>query len=73
MFGNSIPGHTTGEPKVGFELATNSFLFYGIANLYKTSLHSLVPILVLFKFFRSFSKEVPMNLKSSDLAADYLI
>ena len=33
-----IPGHTTRAPQVGFELETNSFQFYAIANLDKTSL-----------------------------------
>ena len=31
-----IPGHTTREPPVGFELETNGFQFYDIANLDKT-------------------------------------
>ena len=34
-----IPGHTTIEPQVGFELATNSIQFYTMANLDKTSLY----------------------------------
>ena len=34
-----IPGHTTSVPPVGFELETNSFQFYAIANLDKTSLN----------------------------------
>ena len=33
-----IPGHTTRAPPVGFELETNCFQFYAIANLDKTSL-----------------------------------
>ena len=33
-----IPGHTTREPQVGFELETNSFQLHAIANLDKTSL-----------------------------------
>ena len=33
-----IPGHTTRAPPVGFELETNGFQFYAIANLDKTSL-----------------------------------
>ena len=33
-----IPGHTTRAPAVGFELETNSFQFFAIANLDKTSL-----------------------------------
>ena len=33
-----IPGHTTRAPPVGFELETNSFQLYAIANLDKTSL-----------------------------------
>ena len=33
-----IPGHTTRAPPVGFELETNSFQFYAVANLDKTSL-----------------------------------
>ena len=36
-----IPGHTTRAPPVGFELETNCFQFYAIANLDKTSRHSL--------------------------------
>ena len=32
-----IPGHTTRVPQVGFELETNGFQFYAIANLDKTS------------------------------------
>ena len=32
-----IPGHTTRAPPVGFELETNGFQFYAIANLDKTS------------------------------------
>ena len=32
-----IPGYTTREPQQGFELETNSFQFYSIANLEKTS------------------------------------
>ena len=31
-----IPGHTTRAPPLGFELETNSFQFYAIANLDKT-------------------------------------
>ena len=31
-----IPGHTTRAPPVGFELETNGFQFYAIANLDKT-------------------------------------
>ena len=38
LFGNNIPGHTTREPPVGFELATNCFQLYVIANFDKTSL-----------------------------------
>ena len=39
---NSIPGHTTRAPPVGFELATNGIQFrvYVIANLDKTPLKS---------------------------------
>ena len=33
-----IPGHTTRAPPVGFELETNGFQLYAIANLDKTSL-----------------------------------
>ena len=33
-----IAGHTTRVPRVGFELETNSFQFYAIANLDKISL-----------------------------------
>ena len=33
-----IPGHTTRAPPVGFELESNGFQFYAIANLDKTSL-----------------------------------
>ena len=32
-----IPGHTTRAPQVGFELETDGFQFYAIANLDKTS------------------------------------
>ena len=35
---DEIPGHTTRAPPVGFELETNGFQFYAIANLDKTSL-----------------------------------
>ena len=38
LFWNSILGHTTRAPLVGFELATNGIQFYVIANLDKTSL-----------------------------------
>ena len=38
LFGNSIQGHTTREPQIGLELATNCIQFYVIANLDKTSL-----------------------------------
>ena len=40
LFGNSIPGHTTRAPPVGFELATSGIQFYVIANLDKTSTHA---------------------------------
>ena len=33
LFGNSIPGHTTRAPSVGFELATNGVQLLVIANL----------------------------------------
>ena len=36
LFGNSIPGHTTRTPPIGFELATSSMLL----NLDKTSLRN---------------------------------
>ena len=39
LFGNNIQGHTTRAAQVGFELGTNCFQFYAIANLDKTSLH----------------------------------
>ena len=39
LFGNRIPSHTTREPPVGFELATNCIQFYVIANLDKRSLN----------------------------------
>ena len=39
LFGNNVPGHTTREPQVGFELAPNGIQFDAIANLYKTSLY----------------------------------
>ena len=39
VFGSNVPGHTTREPQVGFELATNGIQFYAIANLDKTSLY----------------------------------
>ena len=32
------PGHTTREPQVGFELASNSIQFYAIANFYSAAL-----------------------------------
>ena len=38
LFGNNVPGHTTREPPVGLELATNGIQFYAITNLDKTSL-----------------------------------
>ena len=45
---DEIPGHTTRAPPVGFELETNSFQFYAIANLYKTSLgNDAVPLTAL--------------------------
>ena len=37
-FWTNVPGHTTREPQVGFELATNSIQLYAIAKLDKTSL-----------------------------------
>ena len=36
-----IPGHTSRAPPVGFELETNGFQFYGIANLDKTCISYL--------------------------------
>ena len=36
-----ISGYTTRAPQVGFELETNCFQFYAIANLDKTSLRCL--------------------------------
>ena len=44
-----IPGHTTRAPPVGFELETNGFLFYAIANLDKTSLQHPRPTINKFK------------------------
>ena len=41
-----IPGHTTREPQVGFELETNCFQFYAIANLDKTSLVGNMTVLI---------------------------
>ena len=35
LFGNNVPGHTTREAPVGFELVTNGIQFYAIANLDK--------------------------------------
>ena len=37
-----IPGHTSRAPQVGFELETNCFQFYAIANLDKTSLYAVI-------------------------------
>ena len=42
LFGTKVPGHTTREPQVGFELATNCIQLYAIANLDKTS-HMMKP------------------------------
>ena len=41
-FKNRIPGHTTKEPPVGFELATKGIQFYVIANLDMTSLRQSI-------------------------------
>ena len=41
LFGNNFPDHTTREPTVGFELATNGIQFYAIANLDKRGRESV--------------------------------
>ena len=65
------PGHTTREPQVVFELATNSIQLYVIPNLDKTSLlqsvnQSFAKLLFsnTYMTFFQFSEEAKMLVKS---------